>query len=722
MAEEVKINIKTTADNRAVDSTGKALDEVSSAAGKAGNEGEKAGKKTGASWAGASLSVIKAINPVKLLGAELRYLRNAALAGGAALAVAVREGIKLNVPLSQTVNMFSGNKLANFAKFRAEILDLSSTTGIATADITKALYQAGSAQMAPDQAFTAIRKAIQGVVADGGTIPDVLGGIIAGMKSFGGDVDQTAEKLYRIVQLGQTTFAEVGGYLNTVGSTAAANGVSLDEVGGAMAQLTSKTIPTSTAFIQLSNIMGRLNNILGDNWHDTRTLQDAMEEVAKSTGYSQSKMQELFGIESNRVIQAMVGENFQEAKRQLGEFKGQLTGLADAAKFSDQFRGFAKIWESLRNYVTEIGSAIETRWAPRIQFIAAKIAEMRQGEGWQQLIDTIAAKLEATVTWAIVQVKTAADLITHLRSQDFGLARMAEVAKTIVVELITLAVTLLMSLLKANLSVFIALVKIIAAAFKKEIFDVMKSVGLGGRVANESVKKLNTLDANQKNELAQSLGFTNAREMGGSKAYTSGDLDASIAAFESSEGVVSAISQSAASLKAAMADVDAQWQESKANIKASAGQASGGTFNWDAEAAENRAEVNDFMTPAAAPLPSLPSRRVAPRKSRAQLMQELEELQMRQTEAQMDQAYAAGQTPQEQRLAQWQQRNRGRNLSSQSFEAQEGNTLSQAATKSREQANQAAQEAAATLASISNMMATLVSGLKDLEGQIKNQP
>ncbi len=660
-----------------------------------------------------------------LLNAELRYLRNAAMGGAAALTVAVREGIKLNVPLSQTVNMFSGNKMANFAKFRTEILNLSSTTGIATADINKALYQAGSAQMAPDQAFTAIRKAIQGVVADGGALPDVLGGIIAGVKNFGGDIDQTAEKLYRIVQLGQTTFTEVGGYLNTVGSTAAANKVTLDEVGGAMAQLTSKTIPTSTAFIQLSNIMGRLNNILGDNWRDTRTLQEAMEEVAKSTGYSQSKMMELFGIESNRVIQAMVGENFAEAQRQLGEFKGQLTGLADAAKFSDQFRGFAKIWESMRNYVTEIGSAIETRWAPRIQFIAAKIAEMRQGEGWQKLVDTISAKLESTVTWAIVQVKTAADLIQHLRSQDFGLARMAEVGKTIVEELVTMAVTLLLELLKANMAVIVALVKIVAAVFKKEIFDVMKLAGLGGRVANESVKKLNTLDSTQKDELAQSLGYKNSREMGSSDAYMKGDLDSSIAAFNSGDDIANAIKEVPAKLETSMKNVDAQWTESKGKIKKSAGTASGGSFNWDGQAAENRDEVNSFMTPppaAPAAPASLLSRRVAPRKSRAQLESELEDLKMKAMEAEIDQDMAKEQTPEERQLAKWQQSYGGRNLAPNSFSAKEGTQLSQAAQASREEINAQAAEAAADLASITSMMATLVSGIKDLKGQMQNQP
>ena len=659
-----------------------------------------------------------------LIGAELKFMRNAAIGGAGALAVAVKEGAALNIQLAQAVNMFGGNKLGNFVKFRTEILNLSSELGISSKAITEALYQAGSAQMAPDQSFLAIRKAAQGAVADGAELKDVMQGIIAGVKNFGGDVDQTAEQLYRIVQLGQTTFGEVGQYLNQVGPVAAANKVSLGEVGGAIAQLTSKTIPLSQSVVMLRNMMSRLNTILGDGWRESYTFQEAMEAVAKSVNYSQSAMGKLFGMEGMAGVSALVGSNFAEASKQAAEFNGQLNGLTQGAQFVDQFRGFGKIWETIRNYVKEIGSEIEQRWAPRIQFIAAKLEELRKGDGWKALVDSVSSKLESTVTWVIVQVKTAADLIEHLRSQDFGMARMAEVGKTVVVELITMAVTLLLALLKANMDVFIGMVKMVAAVFKKEIFDVLRMIPfLKQQVSKMAYDKTQKLSKEEGNELVKSLGFSSGREMANSKEFKSGSLDSAIAAFQSSQGVMDAMSEAGGKLKETLKDVDAQWQKSKANMAAAAGKASGGTFNYGEAAADNRSELDTFFnTPQNAAPASLLSRRVAPRKSRAQLERELEELQMQATAAQMDQDYASGQTPEEQRYAQFSQGKRGQNFAPNSFSARQEQQLSSAAEKSREEANKAAEEAAATLSSISGMMSTLVSGLKDLEGQMKNQP
>lgn len=656
-----------------------------------------------------------------LISAELRYLRNAAAGGAGALALAVREGAKLNLSLAQTVNMAGGSKIANFVKFRTEILKLSSDVGIATDQINAGLYQALSAQMAPEQAFAAIRKASQGVIADGAELKDVMSGIIAGVKSFGGDVDQTAEQLYRIVQLGQTTFGEVGAYLSQVAPVAAANKISLGEVGGAIAQLTSKTIPLSQSVVMLRNMMSRLNNVLGDGWRQSYTFQDAMEAVAKSAKYSQVELGKLFGIEGLAGVNALVGDNFADATKQAAEFKGELRGLAEGAGFVDQFRGFANIWVSLRNYVKEIGSEIEQRWAPRINFIAAKIAEMRQGEGWKQLVDTISAKLEATVTWAIVQVKTAADLIQHLRSQDFGMARMAEVGKTVVVELVTMAVTLLMALMKANMSVFVALVKIVAAAFKQELLDVLRLIpGMTNQVEKMAYENYYAQSDNGKQGMAESLGFADPKAM--MREVTTGkrtDLIAAMAAYNSGEDAAKAMSEAAGKLKDTLQSVDTQWTQSKANIKAAAGRASGGGLNWDEQSAENRKEVESFMTPSPTEPGSLLSRRQATPKSRAQLEAELEDLKMKAMEAEIDQDIATMPTQEEQKFAKWQQSYGGRNLAPNSFSAKEGRQLDEAAKSSRAEANQAAQEAVAALNAITGMMKTMAGAINNMQGEMQ---
>lgn len=536
-----------------------------------------------------------------LIGAELRYLRNAAMAGAGALALAAREGAKFNIPLAQTVNMFSGNKLANFVKFRTEILNLSSSLGIGAGELTKALYTAGSAQMAPDQAFAAMRKAAQGAVADGAELNDVLAGIIAGVKSFGGNVEQTAEQLYRVVQLGQTTFGEVGQYLSQVAPVAQANKVSLGEVGGAIAQLTSKTIPLSQTVNMLRNMMSKLNMELGDGWSETRTFQEAIEEVARAAGYSQVALAKAFGLENLAGVNALIGENFAQSIQQLSEFKGELSGLSEGAQFVDQFRGWSKIWESSRNYVKEIGSEIERRWAPRLDYIANKINEMRKGEGFQNLVDTIATKLENTVTWVITQVKTASDLIEHIQKMDMSAARMATVLKTVVTEIISMAVTLFVELIKANVNVFIAIAQVVAAVFKEEILSVLDTVpGFHGRQETAAKQKFQSLSWDQQKQMAQDLGYKEGPAALAKDLMEGRASSPRILAWQSSNAVQEAVDSARGNMAASKAAVGAQWDQSAANIQAAAGAATGGTFDWKARAAANRAEVEAFTsTPAA---------------------------------------------------------------------------------------------------------------------------
>jgi len=412
--------------------------------------------------------------------------------------------------------------------------------------------------------------------------------------------------------------------------------------------------------------------------------------------------------EKMAIVQGVMARGFDQAK----ESAGGLAGRWDQLK-----NRIGDLWEKIGQTVAE---ALNLKEA----FASAERAVAKLIDS--AVFDKIAAGLRSAVSYVVVQAKTAADLIQHLRSQDFGMARIAEVGKTIVVELITMAVTLLMALIKANLSVFIALVKIVAAAFKAELLDVLRLIpGMTSKVEKMAYENYYAQSDDGKQGMAESLGFKDHKAM--MQEVSTGqrpDLIASIAAYNSGEDAAKAMSEAAGKLKDTLKDVDAQWGKSKANIKASAGVASGGGFNWDSQASENSEELNSFWGKTSAPgLAPLADRRAAqPRKSRAQLESELEALQMKASAAQLDQEYASGQTIEEQKFAKWQSVNGKRNYSANSFAAKEGQNLSAAAEASRAEANLAAEEAAAAMAEITGMMKTLVSGLKDMQGQMQNQP
>ena len=391
------------------------------------------------------------------IASGLRGLRNGALAAGAGMAVAVRDAVNFNVSLSRAVNMFGGNKMSNFVAFRKEILDMSADLGVAKEQLSEALYTAGSAQFSPEDSFKAIRIAAQGAIADGAEVNDVLAGIVAAYKTYGGDVGQVAEKLYRVVQLGQTTFGEVGQFLNSVTATAGANKVSLEEVGGALAQTTSKTIKTSTALVSLSIIMSKLNKELGDNWRDKFTFQDALEEVSKRTGRSQTALAKIFGDEPLRVVNTMINENFAAAKQQVAEFQGRLNGLKDAFDFAQTFRGFHRFWTSVKAAFTDIGIGIEGTLRPTIDGIVAKVQSLRDSGGFKSLVESVSKSVGGAAEKLVAGVQTAVDLL----GKSVSLGGLLSGA---VNGLIDLAIALLAEGLRSLGTVMVALAKVFSSA------------------------------------------------------------------------------------------------------------------------------------------------------------------------------------------------------------------------------------------------------------------
>lgn len=429
--------------------------------------GSTALKGLGAAWHG--------------LSSAMRGARNGALAFTGAMAVAVREGVKMNVRLAQATNMFGGNRLATFTKLRAAVLDISAETGIASDQIMESLYTAGSAQFSPDKALEAVRIAARGFVADGADIQDVMSGIIAGVKSFGGEIEETSEQLYKIVQLGQATFGEVGQYLSQVAPVASANKVTLAETGAGLAQLTSKTIPMSQAANMLRNMMARLNTELGDNWRQTYKFQDAMEMVAKKANYSQTALAKAFGMENLAGVNALVGSNFIESMNQLNQFSGNLTGLKDSAGFVDQFRGWEKMWQSTRAIVSGIGTDLEEKWSPVIQRLAAYVKDMRNGAAFKSITDKLTTALTDGAVKLMTGVQVALDAISK--------ASLGGVLSASVGALVDLALSLLGAGLMSLKSIFVALAKIFSAAFAADFMKIDLPFRNEHKNAEDSVRK-----------------------------------------------------------------------------------------------------------------------------------------------------------------------------------------------------------------------------------------
>lgn len=619
MSQDVKIDIKTTADNRAVDSTGKALNEVSSSASTAGKEGEKAAKKTGIAWKETAGNILKAVNPLKLLGAELRFIRNVALAAGAALTGIAIKGVK-------------------------SFMEADDASKSLSASLTALGYNTN--EIMPK--FEALASEIQKLTRIG---DDETLSLAATLLNFGVMPEKIDESIRGVIGLSTAMRMDLG---------SAAQYLALAQQG---------------QFTMLARYIPAL-----------RTATTDTEKMA--------------------IVQKVMAAGFEQSQAAAGTLGGR--------------------WDQLKNRVGDLWEKIGQTVSESLNLTGAfeKAENAVNNLIGSAAFDKIATGLRSAVSYVVTQVKTVYDLIQNLKAQDFGMARIATVGKTIVTELITMAVTLLVQLIQANTAVFVAIAKIVAATFKGEIGSFFATYGTASMKEDASLagqKAFSGMSYQDREKFAKDRGRSQdgigASLMGGDP-----QLIGELLAGSGNKDLQKAIEEVPKKIEIALDKVDAQWTTSKAKIKESSKTASGGTFDWDTEAADNRAELDTFFNQkSAAPLGNMASRRVAPGKSSAQLEKELEDLQLQQTAAQRDQQYAAGQTPQEQALSRFKQQNAGRSYASNSFSAREGSSLSSAAAASRKEADKAAEEAAATLSSISGMMSTLVSGLKDLEGQMKNQ-
>ena len=293
-----------------------------------------------------------------------------------ALGLATREAVANNVKLAQAVNMFDGN-LGTWRKFRSEIRGVSADTGIAQQELLGALYMIGSARVPKENAISLLRVAANAFIADGAPMESVIRGIASVLGPFKmkhEDAGIAADKLYTIVKGGQTTFEEVGSQFNEAASDAAAAGVTFEQLAAGVTTLTAATVKTPKAVLSLRNIIGTLNQELGDGWTKTKSLQQALEDFAKGKGYSQSKLQKIFGRETAGAVMLMVGKNAQAAADALAEMQASTgEGLVKAAAMVDQFRHWDRLTKTIKGAYDAVGEVFDRVIAPLVERISASV-------------------------------------------------------------------------------------------------------------------------------------------------------------------------------------------------------------------------------------------------------------------------------------------------------------------------------------------------------------
>lgn len=202
----------------------------------------------------------------------------------------------------EVFTLLPGVTAAAKADIERQVLDMSTSIGRSTEEITTALYESLSADVPESDVFAFLEAA--SATAKGGvtSLAVVVDGLTSVINSYGmeaADATAISDILFQTVKFGKVRFEELSQNLSTVTPVAASLGIPLEEIGALLATITAKGTETSVAATQ---------------------IRSALLDLSKSGGVASEAFKELTGI------------SFQQFIAQGGTVQGALQILAAEAE------------------------------------------------------------------------------------------------------------------------------------------------------------------------------------------------------------------------------------------------------------------------------------------------------------------------------------------------------------------------------------------------------
>ena len=330
-------------------------------------------------------------------------IKGAGLAASAlGISKAIDQVAKSTVALENSLRAAStlfGGVSVDMDNLRQRILQLSSETGIAAEEIGGALYEALSSGVpVTEDMGEAMDFLSESAKAARGGFADLTGTVTATaavINAYGMSMSDAARVQGVLIQTqnkGMTTIGKLSTGLARVIPTAASFGVSLEQIGAALATTTAAGTQTDEAITGLNSLLSELGKQgqagaesladaaeaaglgrksfqeLVESGMSVGDILSMMERYAEDTGRS---MIDLFGsIEAGRTALQLTGDNAERFAENL-EAMNHTEGLtADAA--ARVTTGTERLVTALRNAGTVIGKTFE----PAVQGTAGSLADM----------------------------------------------------------------------------------------------------------------------------------------------------------------------------------------------------------------------------------------------------------------------------------------------------------------------------------------------------------
>ena len=325
--------------------------------------------------------------------------------------------------------------------FMNQVMSITQEIPIKAPEAAKALYSIVSAGHDGADGMKILEvsaKAAVGGLTETETAADAITTILNAYKMSAEEAGTVSDQLFTTVRLGKTTFGELGASIAQVAPIAAAYGISIDQVLGAVASLTKQETPTAQAMTQIRAAIQGTAGELGDAAFQGRTFQEALQLIYEKAGGSASKMKEMLGTDEGLAATlALTGKNAKAAANDLGELQGSL-GATEAA--------FEKMADAADNQLTLLANNVQAYLRPMGERILKEVSDIAKAfnEAFENNdIEGTISRVEALVknaAGAFLSYKTAI-LLVQVAQRSYiktsALSRLATIQHTTATALLT---------------------------------------------------------------------------------------------------------------------------------------------------------------------------------------------------------------------------------------------------------------------------------------------
>ena len=283
---------------------------------------------------------------------------------------AASAGAEFENAMAKTSTLFKGSD-ADLAALGDDIQRLSAASGASANELAEAAYSALSASVPAEELGTMLEQSSKLAVAGFTDVDTALSATAKTMNAYGLEGEDSIGRVQKVLMqtqnLGITTVGELGASLAQVTPTAAAFGVSFEQVGASLATMTAQGTPTAQATTQLNSLIAELGK------SGTQAANNLLE-AAEGTEYAGMSFTEMMdsGATLDEILGMLAASADENGLSMVDMFSSIEAGKAALSIFSGEGEVFHSNLDQMGTDADVVGEAYG-KMSETLQFQSGRI-------------------------------------------------------------------------------------------------------------------------------------------------------------------------------------------------------------------------------------------------------------------------------------------------------------------------------------------------------------